>query len=240
MMVTPADNWKTEKDIRMHHSLITRGRIGRMAGIGLLAAITASCSLPITPPIVQNAYRLNPLGTLHTPAIEAHGKPMVFLIQMRSMLADNGFNTSGMMYSSQAQQLRPYRDSRWLAPPADLLTDAITQTLIQQPWVQGVVSNSSGAPAALSMSCHLSRLEHDIVDTTGHVRLVMNCLWLDSAAHSVRASWHFDESVAIDQNDAAHFAAASQKLTDRAITGIVQQTRQLLSQPALVRPDIDG
>lgn len=239
MMAAPSDDLKTEKDTLMHHLLITPGRIARVAGIGILAAITASCSLPIKPPITQNAYRLNPLGTLHTPAIDANGKPVAFLIQMRPIVADNGFDTSAMMYSSQAQQLKPYRDSRWLAPPADLLADAITQTLIRQPWVQGVVPNSAGAPAALSMRCHLGRLEHDLGASTGHVRLAMNCLWLDSAAHSVRASWHFNESVAIDQNDAAHFAAASQKLADLAIMEIVQQTRQLLSHPALVRADID-
>ncbi|HUX81379.1 MAG TPA: ABC-type transport auxiliary lipoprotein family protein [Halothiobacillus sp.] len=239
MMAAPSDDLKTEKDTLMHHLFIRPGLIGRVAGIGLLAAITASCSLPIKPPIAQNAYRLNPLVTLHTPAIEANGKPAEFLILMRPMMADNGFDTSEMMYSSQAQQLKPYRDSRWLAPPADLLADAITQTLIRQPWVQGVVPNSAGAPVVLSMSCHLGRLEHDLGASTGHVRLAMSCLWLDSAAHSVRASWHFDESVAIDQNDAAHFAAASQKLADRAITEIVQQTRQLLSHPALVRSDID-
>lgn len=205
-------------------------RLGRtVGGLLLVGLIPTACSLPIKPPSAQETYRLNPVLSLQSAAITtAQGQPREFLLQMRPITAANGFETSAMMYSRQAQVLQPYRDNRWLAPPADLLTDAMAQTLTRQPWVMGVVPNSAGASVALSVSCDLTRLEHDMTGSSGQVRLALNCLWLDPAAHAVRGHWRFDQTAPVTQNDAAHFAAASQQLVDQVITGVVRRTRQLL------------
>lgn len=206
------------------------GAVGRLAGLLLLSTMTASCSLPIKPQIAQQTYRINPLIDLHTPAITEQGKSRTFMLRMQNIEADTGFDSSAMMYSPQAQQLRPYRDNRWLAPPADMLTDALKQTLVRQPWIQGVVPNSAGVPVSLNLRCHLNRLEHDMTGVKGQVRLVLDCLWLDPAQRSVRAHWYFDQARTVSRNDASHFASASQALADKALGEIVETTRRLLAE----------
>lgn len=214
---------------------------GRVAAMALLATALAACSLPIKPQHAQDTYRINPPVALSTPAIvSAQGKAQAFLVRFGSIEADSGFESVAMMYSPEAQQLRPYRDNRWLAPPAEMLTDAVTQTLIRQPWILGVVPNSAGAPVALNLRCHLNRLEHDVSGDSGRVRLALDCLWLDPKTRSVRAHWYFDESQAVSHNDATQFAQASQSLVDKAIGAIVRQTRNLLATPeAQVEKDAD-
>lgn len=204
-------------------------RLALVFSIGWLAVWLAGCGLPIKPEIEQTTYRLNPPAVVTQPLAGGAAQPETYLIEVRSMQAAEGFQTPHMMYSTQAQLLLPYRENRWLAAPAALLTDAIAQVLTCQPWVAGVVSNSARAPVALSLSCNLTRLEHDISNQVGQAHLVMSCLWTNPASRTVLAHWRFDQTQAMPANDAAQFAAASQSLVDAALTQLVDKTRAILA-----------
>lgn len=198
-----------------------------LAALCVLSLALAGCSLPIKPPEAQNTFRLNSTN-LQTPAIVDHGKEASYLIQMRTLQAAHGFETQEMMYSRDAQNLSPYRNSRWLAAPAEMLSDAIEQTLLKQPWVAGVVPNSANAPVVVNLSCRLIRLEHDLSGNEGKAHLVMTCLWTNPVDRTVESHWRFDKTQPITHNNATQFAAASQTLVNQAITQIVEQTRAVI------------
>lgn len=199
-----------------------------LAVLCVLSFVLAGCSLPIKAPESQNTYRLNSTN-LQTPAIVNHGQNESYLVQMRSLPAAHGFETPEMMYSRDAQNLTPYRDSRWLAAPGDMLSDAIEQTLLRQPWVSGIVPNSASAPVAISLSCRLIRLEHDISGNEGKAHLVMTCLWTNPTDRTVQSHWRFDENRSMPRNNATQFATATQQLVDQAIEQIVNKTRAIIS-----------
>jgi cholesterol transport system auxiliary component len=204
-------------------------------GASLLGVFLAGCSLPIKPQQAQTTYRLNPPALASMPLMGTGSTPPgAFLIEVRPIEAAKGFETPNMMYSTQAQLLEPYRESRWLAAPAALLTDSMEQVLARQPWVAGVVRNSARAPVMVSISCDLTRLEHDISDNVGHTHLVMSCLWLNPTTRSVLAHWRFDQTQAMPENNAAQFAAASQILVNDALNQLVEKTRALLASERLV------
>jgi cholesterol transport system auxiliary component len=198
-----------------------------LAALCVLSLVLAGCSLPIRAPEPQDTFRLNSTN-LHTPAIINNGQNESYLVQIRSLPASHGFQTPEMMYSLDAQNLTPYRDSRWLAAPANMLNDAIEQTLLRQPWVAGIVANSASAPVAINLSCRLIRLEHDLNGNKGKAHLVMTCLWINPADRTVQSHWRFDETQSMPQNNATQFAAASQQLVDQAIGQIVNQTRAVI------------
>lgn len=205
--------------------------------LSLAGILLAGCSLPIKPQQAQTTYRLNPPATL-SQAVAAQGNTpqATYLIAFRPIEAAQGFETPAMMYSTQPQLLLPYRDSRWLAAPAALLTDAAEQTLARQPWVAGVVQNSARAPVTVSISCDLTRLEHDIADDKGQTHLVLSCLWLDPTTRSVLAHWRFDQTQAMPANNAAQFAIASQILVDDALTKLVEKTKMIVVEAARLAP----
>lgn len=217
------------------NKLITPLRLARFGlSVSLVGILLAGCSLPIKPQQAQTTYRLNPPAPLtQAVAAQSNTPQATYLIAFRSIEAAQGFETPAMMYSTQPQLLLPYRDSRWLAAPAALLTDAAEQTLARQPWVAGVVKNAARAPVAVSISCDLTRLEHDITDDKGHTHLVMSCLWLDPTTRSVLAHWRFDQTQAMPENNAAQFAFASQILVDEALTKLVEKTRAIVASARL-------
>lgn len=201
-----------------------RGVVAIGSGVGFLLV---GCSLPIKTPAPQTTYRLES-PTVHTSAITVQGVAQSVLIQMRPTMASQGFKTQAMMYSKDALNLEPYRDSRWLGPPATLITDAIQQTLIGQPWVSGVVPNSASAPVAVNLSCQLIRLEHDLSGNTGKAHLVMTCLWTNPAQRTVEAHWRFDQTEVVRQNNALGFVQATQTLLDQAVSQITVRTRSVI------------
>lgn len=211
----------------MRPSVLTKTTI-YLATLCVFSIALAGCSLPLKPPESQSTFRLNSTN-LQTPAIVDHGQDAAYLVQMRTLQAGHGFETQEMMYSRDAQNLSPYRNSRWLAAPAEMLSDAIAQTLLNQPWVAGVVPNSASAPVAVNLSCRLIRLEHDLSGNEGKAHLVMTCLWTNPADRTVESHWRFDKTRPIAQNNATQFAAASQELVDQAIKQIVEQTRAVIS-----------
>lgn len=207
----------------------------RTSTLVLVLCLTA-CSLPTANQGAQQVYRLQPIqaeaadiGTAQVPLLVIHLLPMG---------AAPGLGSAAMLYSegtsrptgegaqspvSPGAALMPYRDSRWLAPPAQLIGSAIAQTLSRQPWVSAVETNEPLAPAAWTLHCALGRLEHDISGDQGVVRLDLTCQLIRNDSRGIVAHWRFDAWQPVAKNDARHFAAAAQSLLDRALGDIVHR-----------------
>lgn len=192
----------------------------------------SGCGLPIQAPHVQETWRLD-APRVTTNALPIDGKNQTVTLLLRPIKATQGLQTSAMMYSRAPQILAPYRDNRWLAPPAEMIADALGQTLANQSWVAGVLRTGGTAKAQLAIDCRVEVLEHDIYQAQGAAHLVMDCLWLDPRNRHIQAHLRFDQTERLAHNTAADFAAGAQALLNRAVLDIVQQTRQLASSPAL-------
>lgn len=212
----------------------------------LFALLGAGCSLPMTRQPPQIIYRLQAPSVV-TPACAV--QPTV--IRLLPVGAAPGLDGPAMLYSGQPARaitdpaasgqgagaavrpgsvLMPYRDSRWLAPPADLIRATIGQTLSRQPWVSAVEMNAHLAPAAWTLHCELTRLEHDIRGSQGTVRLGLTCQLLQDAPRRIAAHWHFDAKQAVAANDAAQYAAAAQTLLDRMLRDMVGRVRKSIER----------
>lgn len=226
------------------------------AGIAL-SICGAGCSLPTANQNAQRIYRLQPVHVDVTGASPALTRPLV--IQLMPMGAAPGLGSPAMLYSEGSGAgishkayvsinqdayrpidagavLMPYRDSRWLAPPAQLIGAAIAQTLSLQPWVSAVESNAPLAPAAWILHCTLDRLEHDVDGDRGVVRLALTCQLIRNDPRDIAAHWRFDASRPIMQNNAQHYAAAAQDLLDGALYELVKHVYAKLSASGAFQP----
>ncbi|MDD4886486.1 MAG: ABC-type transport auxiliary lipoprotein family protein [Thiomonas sp.] len=201
---------------------LRRGALAAFLGLGSLAL--AACALPVNRQPVQQSYRLT------APDIRTAPLPQPTVIQLLPVRAAAGFQSSAMMYSRSPDTLETYRDSRWLAAPAQLVGEAIARTLSRQPWVSAVQRQAVLVNAPWALHCSLNRLEHDVHGDLGSVHLDLVCELANQRTSRIAAHWHFDGSQAIKLNDAAHFAQGAQTLLDQALKGIVDHPRAAVAQ----------
>ena len=198
-------------------SALRRSALPALVALSSLAL--AACSLPINRQPVQQTYRLN------APDIRTAPLPQPTVLQLLPVRAAAGFQTAAMMYSRSTDTLEPYRDSRWLAAPSQLVGEAIALTFSRQPWISAVQQQTMLVSAPWALHCSLNRLEHDVRAGQGTVHLALTCELANQRTSRIAAHWQFDGSQPIAVNDAAHFALGAQTLLDQALEGIVQHTR---------------
>lgn len=202
-----------------------------------VAVPLSGCSLPVRHQEPQTTYRLNPVKTVSEPIVQQDGKHRIVSIRLPTVAAATGFGTAAMIYSRDRQTLAQYRDNRWVAPPAILIGDAIEQSLMKQPWIDGVLQGNARLDAALNLHCSLNRLEHDVQPQGGAVHLSLACMLSRHGVERPVAHWQFDRTRHIRVNDARHFARAAQQLLDQALEQIIQRTRrQVASLPQSALP----
>lgn len=207
-------------------SFVLRLRRAALAALLGLASLTlAACALPVNRAPVQQTYRLT------TTEIRTAPLPQATVIQLLPVRAAAGFQSPAMMYSRSPDTLEPYRDSRWLAPPAQLVGEAIDRTLSRQPWVSAVQQQAVLVNAPWTLHCSLNRLEHDVSTNPGTVRLDLSCQLIDNPTERIAAHWAFDGAQPVAVNDAGHFAQAAQTLLDQALAGLVDRIRSAVARP---------
>lgn len=198
-------------------SRLRRSALSGIFGFGSLAL--AACSLPVNHQPMQQSYRLT------APSIRTAPLPQPTVVRLLPVRASAGFQSSAMMYSRSPDTLEPYRDSRWLAAPAQLFGETIARALGEQPWVTAVQQRTVLVNAPWTLHCGLNRLEHDVREGKGTVHLDFTCELVDQHTSRITAHWRFDSRKPIAVNDAAHFAQGAQALLNQALVGIVQHTR---------------
>ncbi len=208
----------------------TKARLAAWALVCAGALAAAGCSLPISRQPSQTTYRLLPAAQPVPAAVSAAPiEPTV--IHLLPLGAAPGLGGTAMLYSPRPGVLMPYRDSRWLAPPADLIRAAMAQSLSRQPWVSAVEQGQPLAPADWSLHCELTRLEHDIHNGQGMVRLDLTCQLAQANPLRIAAHWRVDTKQPTAVNDAADYAAAAQTLLDHALQVVVQRVAAVLHRP---------
>ena len=182
----------------------------------------AACALPrVTRRPAQTQYRLLPSPQrLAEPGL----RPVV--LRVLPMQAAPGLDGVDMLYSEQPLQLMPYRDSRWLVPPAQMIDSALRQTLARQRWVDGVEGMLPLGRSQWTLECRLQRLEHDVY--AHRVELGLACQLVDNASGRLAASWRFDSTRQPAAQDAAGYAAATQRLLDDALAQVLRRTAAAL------------
>lgn len=185
----------------------------------------AACALPhVTQRPAQSEYRLRP------PAVE-QPEPGLHAVTLRvaPVLAAPGLDGVDMLYSPRPLQLMPYRDSRWIVPPAQLIGSALRQSLARQAWVAALDGEGMPGPgASWVLACRLERLEHDVYARS--VVMELRCQLFDESAAGIHAAWDFDATRPMARQDAAAYAQAAQDLLDQAVAGVLRHTAQALRQ----------
>ena len=212
-------------------------RMFRVAGAAAALALGA-CSLPQPRSTVQTTFTLRPAPAASAPApsapaasapaASATAAPRT-VVRVLPIEPAPGLDGPAMLYSPEPGQLLAYRDSRWLAPPAELIRSALARALARQPWVAAVEQDAPLTGGALVLQCGLDRLEHDVDTRPGRVRLDLRCQL--GRGGEIVDSWFAGGTTAPPHDDAAGYAAAAQSLLDAATASVVAHVGAAAEHP---------
>lgn len=196
-----------------------------------LMLILAGCAMQRPAQHVATRYRL--LGVHDT--VPAPGRAPTVL-RLLPVDAPQGLDTAAMVYSPAPQRIMHYRDNSWVAPPADLVREALAQSMRRQSWIAAVETDAVPALPAWTLHCELERLEHDLSGAAGRVRLAMDCQLVRGVDGDLVAHWRTDGERPLTTNDAAHYAAATQQLLDAALRSSVSNVAAAMAATAAEPP----
>ena len=202
----------------------TAAAVPVLAGLAAALALSA-CSLPrVTQRPAQTDYRLR------APRVEQPAPGLApVILRVQPVRAAPGLQGVDMLYSPTPLQLLPYRDSRWLVPPAEMIDAALRDTLARQPWVAAVVGGEAPGRADGSLRCRLDSLEHDVY--AHRVELGLRCQIYTGDEQALRGSWSFQAARPVAEQNAAQYAQATQGLLNRAVAELLGQVARTLSAP---------
>jgi len=199
-----------------------------------IAALLAGCSVLSAKPAAElTRYSLDDAsiratrtaGELTLAALHSQGTK-VLIVNRPS--AASGFDSPGMIYLRQAQQLESFANNAWVDTPARMLAPLLVRALQADGFYRAVLSSPSAASADLRLDTSIVRLQQDFRQTPSQVRFTMQATLVDSTTRQVIVSRELDAVRTADSDDPMGGALAA-KL---AVQDVLEQLAAVCSKAA--------
>ena len=137
----------------------------------LSTALLTGCSIsPVESPVIKS-YGILPSqsDTTDTKLIQKSKK----IIYIAEMTANNPYDTTQMFYSKSTYQIQAYNYNQWMAPPAGMLTNVLTQYLNHSKSVLAVSGNYIGS-SQLRLTTRLNSLIQNFNQSVTSTNVALN------------------------------------------------------------------
>lgn len=138
----------------------------------LSTALLAGCSIsPIETPVI-NSYGILPSQSdaTDTKQMQQNKKTIIYIAEMTST---NPYDTTQIFYSKSTYQIQAYNYNQWIAPPASMLTNVLTQHFNHSKNVLAVSGNYIGS-SQLRLTTRLNSLIQDFTQSGTSTNVVLN------------------------------------------------------------------
>jgi len=166
------------------------------------------CSL--APVQQQNvaSYTLNGISQL-----KLRNKPTHSTLLVSRTIASPGYQTSEMIYTTQPFQLQTFAFNRWVAPPAQMLTPLLVQSLRHTGVFNDVISAPAAAQTSYQLNTNLLSLKQDFTKNPSQIDIQLQVSLINSKTNSIVASHKFKQTMATDENTPYAGVIAANKAT---------------------------
>jgi cholesterol transport system auxiliary component len=180
-----------------------------LSSVLLLAGCT---SLPAPQTINPNTYVLNAL-----PAMPAARTKHDIVLAVSMTQAQPGFDTAQIAYVQKPFELNYFATSRWIEPPAHMLTPLLMQALQQSGGFRAVVQTPGAVPADIRLDTELVQLRHNFETRPSRVELTLRATLIDMRGRRVIAAKQFDDAENAASEDAYGGVVAANRLLQRML-----------------------
>lgn len=198
------------------------GRVALLASLTLLAACTINAPARVAPALY---------GIGETPAAAGRERPRIAgTLMIPSVAAPAWLDTTGIVYRlgyEQANRLRAYNESRWVATPATLLTEALRSRFAGP--VERVVSGVDGANADDVLRVELEDYTQTFsAPGRSHVNVRARATLVDRGTREIVAQRTFSverEAAPNAEGAASALAASSTDLIENLLDWVAQNLK---------------
>ena len=112
-----------------------------------------------------------------------------------------GYETTAMIYTLTPYELSCYANSRWVAPPSDMLMSLLIQALRQTGHFYAVVSPPFVWMTSYRLNTRLLKLQQEFFFPVSHIRLAMEASLIKSGTDHVVADSLFEVLIPTPTNN---------------------------------------
>lgn len=182
----------------------------------ILATLTLAACLP-TPRTEE--LKLFTLEANFAPAAAAGQGPTLLVAPPR---ARAGYDSAGMAYGRQPQELAYFARHRWVDTPPRMLAPLLVQALEASGRFSAVLAAPAAARAAVRLDTEVLRLRQDFASTPSRVEFALRAQLTDLKSGAPRATRTFTVSVPSQGDDPVHGAQAANRAVGLVLTELAQ------------------
>ena len=179
-------------------------------GLLLLTALSG-CAINLN----TNKYALNSL------CIRPHCNRSCFTLFIQEPTAQPGYDTDQIVYQNCPYQLKFYSRNRWVAPPHEMLTSLISQSLRNTCFFQAVVTAPFVGDTHYHLESRLIKLQQEFFCCPSKVRMIMHFVLVDTHRHEAIGEKVFEVLVLAPKNNPYSGVIAANKATSIILNQVV-------------------
>lgn len=175
--------------------------------------------LGVTPAAVSSTSAASGfISTLSTPSTPSTQGTRAGTLIINPTRAAPGFDTPFIAYQRRAHEIDYFSESRWVEPPAAMLSPLIANAIERGNTFAAVVRAPTSASASFSLDTEIIRLQHEFTTQPSRVRFTLNAVLIDTTTRRVVASRNFDTTVVSDTEDAQGGVIAAEAAVQRVLS----------------------
>jgi cholesterol transport system auxiliary component len=174
--------------------------------------LAACANLPAPKTINPNTYLLDA-----QPAKPVARSKHDLVLAVSLMQAQPGFDTAQIAYVEKPYELNYFATSRWIEPPARMLTPLLVQALQQSGGFRAVVPTLGAVPADIRLDTELVQLRQNFETRPSRVELRLRATLIDVHSRRVIATKQFDAAENAASEDAYGGVVAANRLLQRVL-----------------------
>ena len=160
--------------------------INRYYGLIILSIFLCGCG----PVNVSQSSQYN-LDGISNKKLAKHSSNLTLLVSTPK--SASGFDSSDMIYTKKPFQLDSFANNEWVAPPAEMLSSVIIESLQNSGYFRAVVQPSYTASTRFILNTTVLELKQNFLKKPSEVSLTLKVDLIDSKRNVVIASKRFNE-----------------------------------------------
>lgn len=139
--------------------------------------------------------------SLNSICIRPHHAHTCKTILVANTQAQPGYETDQIIYVKCPYELKAFSQNRWVAPPHEMLTSLIAQSLRNTGYFKAVPTSPFAGITNYRLESRLLKLQQEFMCCPSHVRMMLHVLVIDNATNKALGERVFEAVILAPQNN---------------------------------------